>query len=314
MSPLSHPSSPVHIGKLSNMSSINAMTGPIYELHPSDHKDFIGFMTDFRCKPLEGTEFSLLRRATQGTLRELWLLIEHPAWVDGPRVSESLTSNANRVFDILSLALSTGCVEAYQIVEDLNCLELFAKYRRPMQTSAMVSSYVTGLKALPSSIREVYITHLYEPRNLHIAILSLFEWWPYTHPHDIGVADLIQLRSDDLSWDECRRWLKYVSEWAKEDKRLCLPTFNARRLGEKWQWRVLRMYLADSDDLEMEPIPPDANWSGTLKLQEAIQSLDEFFAKKQAENDDDDSLVIPPSPTLPSMSLVTPSEPLTAST
>ncbi|KIK59424.1 hypothetical protein GYMLUDRAFT_667740 [Collybiopsis luxurians FD-317 M1] len=247
---------------------------------------------------LEKPSFALLRRATQGTLRQLQLV------ADRTQLSKHMASNANRVFDILSMALAAGSAEAFQTVVDLDCLELFSKHHQPSQNVAMVNTYVAGLKLLPlDPARETYISHLYEPRNLHFAILSIFEWWPYVHSEHGRVIDLILLRPDDLAWDECRRWLKLVLEWAMNS--ITLESFIDRQLGEEWEWKIIRAYLidstSDSDDMQVDSdaedlaagsVYPEPIWSGISKLQGAIQSMDKFFCERE---DDIESLIIPPS-------------------
>ncbi|KIK59423.1 hypothetical protein GYMLUDRAFT_60027 [Collybiopsis luxurians FD-317 M1] len=288
------------------------------EMNPKEHTEFFNFMVDFVSRLIKTTgfcdhplrserlierrdsilkvywaaltaqpevciqssvstdksSFVALRRATQGTLRQLQLD------VNCTQLSKHMASSANKVFDILSIALRTGSVDAFQIVVDLNCLELFAKYHRPSQGVKMVSSYVAGLKTLPpDASREEYINYLYEPRNLNFAILSIFERWPYVHSEDGRVTDLILLRPDSLTWDECRQWLKLVLEWAMHNS-----------LEKNGNVVFLRAYLIEfasgSDNTGVESdvknltagsvyLEPIKN--GILKLQGAIQSIDQFF-------------------------------------
>ncbi|KAF5389017.1 hypothetical protein D9757_005141 [Collybiopsis confluens] len=246
--------------------------------------------------------FALLGRATQGTLRQLQMAINRT------HLSKPLASNANRVFDILSIALGAGSVEAFETVIELDCLELFTKHHQPSQNVSLISGYVAGLRSRSlDSAREVYISHLYEPQNLRYAILSAFEWWPYVHTEDARVTDLFQLRPDDLVWDECRRWLRYVSEWAIHSD-LTPDSFFARRLGEEWECHVLRAYLTEAEnhesnsndignnmyDLATGDLYSEAVWSGISKLQGAMRSIDTLLAEKTGA----ESLVIPLSPTI----------------
>ncbi|KAK0501594.1 hypothetical protein EDD18DRAFT_741808 [Armillaria luteobubalina] len=115
--------------------------------------------------------------------------------------------------------LASRVPAAYAVFLDHRCLEFFGNHVfRSAAWVPVISEYVAGLSALSqrsdgimdAAMLQQHIDHLHEPRNL-FAACSILATRGVTYYHRDAtrndIVALVQLRPQDIAWNECRRKL-----------------------------------------------------------------------------------------------------------
>ncbi|KAF5393086.1 hypothetical protein D9757_001083 [Collybiopsis confluens] len=160
-------------------------------------------------------------------------------------------------------ALKSGSIEAHRTFINDNYLTLLFEYHKnhPNTSTALVSTFVSGLQAVESPERATFINHLFEPQNGRYAIVLL----------------IIEQRH---SWDKLSSDVHHFAKLCQQHQWLI----------DLREWlRLIAKFLEVTNEEDREPLETEIGMDVPLsrsayncwEVEESIRSLDNYLAEAQ---------------------------------